>query len=223
MAFRSSRAGSLPVVDEDLVDVRLHPQDSYRPTTMPRSAAYAKPGPGQSRPFSPPAPHLGPERGEVGGQSLADGTGSGNMPRVHAAAAHRKTPAAEGEVPPASSVRARPCRANSPSLLHAAEYRVPPRPGRRSLGHGRVPRPAGDCVNSCCAVPEGFPPEEVDAYVGEFTSGFRPFAPDGRPWTRSPTHGTTRHGADHREQLVPVHRLFRRQSLLVPAPHRHQP
>lgn len=32
----------------------------------------------------------------------------------------------------------------------------------------------------------GFPSEEVEAYVREFTSGFRPFAPDGRPWTRSP-------------------------------------
>ncbi|SCE21073.1 hypothetical protein F558DRAFT_03476 [Streptomyces sp. AmelKG-A3] len=143
---------------------------SYRPTTMPRSAAYAKPGPGQSRPFPPPAPHLGPEHGEVGDQSLADDTGSGNIPRVHAAAAHRKTPAPKGNT--TDLFRTRP--AGSGQLALAPPRRQVPctaETRRRSPGHGRVPRPAGDCVNSCCAVPEASRPKKSTRTSGSSRPG----------------------------------------------------
>ncbi len=195
---------------------------SYRPTTMPRSGAYAKPGPGQSRPFPPPAPHLGPEHGEVAtspwpmardqatcrAYTLRRPTGRHPHRRGNTTDLFRTRPAVSGQLALAPPRRQVPCTAET----RAAQ------PGTRTGTQTR----GGSCELLLCGV-GGFPPEEVDSYVREFTSGFRPFAPDGRPWTRSPTHGTARHGPDHREQLAPVHRLFRRQSLLVPAPHRHHP
>lgn len=121
----------------------------------------------------------------MGGQSLADGTGSGNMPRVHAAAAHRKTPAPKGKYHrplPCAPGRVGPTRPRS-STPPSTVYRRDPaaQPGTRTDS-----QTCGGLRELLLCGAGGFPSEEVEAYVWESASGFRPFAPDGRPWTRSP-------------------------------------
>lgn len=195
---------------------------SYRPTTMPRSAAYAKPGPGQSRLFSLPprtwvrstekwaaSPWpMARDQATCRAYTLRRPTGRHRRRRGSTTGLFRARPAVSGQLALAPPRRQVPC---------TAETR------RRSLGHGRIPRPAGDYVNSCCAVPEGSRPKKSRRMSGSPRPGSvrsHRTAVHGREVL---THGATRHGADHREQLAPFHWLFRRQSLLVPAPHRHHP